>query len=179
MQKTKRHLALIAALCLTSTAVMAQKSSTQEIQDHSERAAVLESQLKALEVEIKVLKAQNDILQSQAATRRSVNVDAENDMGTPTVAYVEGVKGNLEAVLVYRGNIRQRARVGDAIFGSVVKRITLNEVVLGNPKNNRETRLQFSAGAVTRDAAMNPSANGPIPTVPLGMPGQPLPSPMR
>lgn len=165
MQNRKFFAALaVAATIGASYPVHAAGNSVEEIQAVSERIAVLEARLKELELENKTKKLIAENAQLGAAAQRSANVDADSDYGVPTVDRVEGLKGALEAVLVYRGNVRQRVKEGDQIFGSIVRRIAINEVLLVDVKSGKSNRLQFGAGPVTRDGAGQP-----------GMPAGPLP----
>lgn len=169
MQNRKLNTIVAIALAMSSAACFAQKTTAEELQQLSDRTAVLEAQLKAAELENKVQQQTNELASRGTAARRSAaSVDSDSDYGTPTVAYVEGVKGALEAVLVYRGNVRQRVREGNAVFGAVVKKISLNEVVLVDVKTRANVRLQFSTTPVTRDSA-TPTTG--IPSIlPPGMP---------
>jgi type IV pilus biogenesis protein PilP len=169
MQNRKFKTIVAVALAVVSAASFAQKSTTEELQQLADRTAVLEAQLKAVELENKVQQQTNELTARGTAARRSAaSIDSDSDYGTPTVAYVEGVKGSLEAVLVYRGNVRQRVREGDAVYGTVVKKISLNEVVLLDVKTRTNVRLQFGTAPVTRDAAI-PTGGVPI-VLPPGMP---------
>jgi type IV pilus biogenesis protein PilP len=164
--KFKTILALV--LAVASASSFAQKSTVEELKELADRTAVLEAQLKAAELENKIQQQNSELnARGSAAKRSASSLDSDAEYGTPTVAYVEGVKGALEAVLVYRGNVRQRVKEGDAVYGAVVKKITLNEVVLIDVKSRSNVRLQFGTTPVTRDA----STPGGIPAVlPPGMP---------
>lgn len=168
MQNLKR-LTFAAVLTLTAACntAFAQTSTTDELQSTGERIAILEAKLKEAELENKLLQQSSEIAQRGASAKRGSSLDFDTEYGTPTVSQVEGIKGSLEAVLVYRGNVRQRVREGDVVYGAVVKKIVLNEVTLLDPKTKRTQRLQFGTTPVTRDgAAMNGA--GPLPA---GTPG--------
>jgi len=169
MRNHNVKLTLTLVLSLLSSASFAQKSTAEELQQLSDRTAVLEAQLKAVELENKVQQQTNELAARGTAARRSaISLESASDYGTPTVSYVEGVKGALEAVLLYRGNVRQRVKEGDAVYGAVVKKISLNEVVLMDMKSRSNVRLQFGTTPVTRDS---PAQIGGIPSVlPPGMP---------
>lgn len=170
MQNPKFKIIVAAVLAFASVGSFAQKSTAEELQTLADRTAVLEAQLKAVELENKVLQQTNELAAKGTAARRSASsLEADSDYGTPTVSYVEGVKGSLEAVLLYRGNVRQRVKEGDAVYGAVVKKISLNEVVLMDVKSRANVRLQYGTSPVTRDVASSTS----IPAVlPPGMPRQ-------
>lgn len=173
MQNRKFFTALAAFATITvSSLANAAGNSTEEVQAVSERIAVLEARLKELELENKTKKLIAENAQLGAAAQRSANVDADSDYGVPTVDRVEGLKGALEAVLVYRGNVRQRVKEGDQIFGSMVRRIAINEVVLVDVKSGRSNRLQFGAAPVTRDGSGQPGM--PAGPLPGGAPGVPI-----
>ena len=150
----------------------AQKTTTEELQEINQRRAILEAQLKEAETEKKLLELRAQIGGLNTSTKKAPPpVETDPGFGTPTVSHVEGAKGNLEAVLIYRGNVRQRVKTGDVVYGSMVKKIALNEVVMVDIKSNSLIRLQFSAGPVQRDAgSQGPGASmppgSPIPTVP-------------
>ncbi len=163
----------LAAAIVVSPFAQAAGNSVEEIQAVSERIAVLEARLKELELENKTKKLIAENAQLGAAAQRSANVDADSDYGVPTVDRVEGLKGALEAVLVYRGNVRQRVKEGDQIFGSMVRRIAINEVVLVDVKSGKANRLQFGAGPVIRDGAGQPGMPaGPLPGAVPGVPNR-------
>lgn len=169
MQKTKYLILAASALSFAMANSFAQQSSTptEDIRAMSERTAVLEARVKELEADLKV---QELTAKNVMARRSSSTLDADMNYGTPTVAYVEGAKGSLEAVLLYRGGVKQRVKTGDAIYGAVVQKISLNEVVLYDVKAKAPIRLQFSSGPVTRDPQTGTAAG--VPTVlPPGMPG--------
>lgn len=169
MRNLKFKIIVAIALAAVSAASFAQRSTAEELQQLADRTAVLEAQLKAVELENKVQQQTNELATRGTAARRSAtSIESDFDYGTPTVFYVEGVKGALEAVLLYRGNVHQRVRDGDVVFGKIVKKISLNEVVLLDVKTRSNVRLQFGTAPVTRDAA---APVGGIPAVlPPGMP---------
>lgn len=169
MRNHKVKITLALVLTFLSAASFAQKTTAEELQQLADRTAVLEAQLKAVELENKVQQQTNELAARGTAARRSAtSLESDSDYGTPTVSYVEGVKGALEAVLLYRGNVRQRVKEGDAVYGAVVKKISLNEVVLMDVKSRANVRLQFGTTPVTRDTS---AQAGGIPAVlPPGMP---------
>jgi len=162
--------------CLIATpALWAQKTTTEELQEINQRRAILEAQLKEAEAEKKLLELRSQIGGLNGANKKAPPpIETDPGFGIPTVSHVEGTKDNLEAVLIYRGNVRQRVKTGDVVYGSVVRKIALNEVVMVDIKNNTMSRLQFSAGPVTRDAGNQAPGAGmppgsPIPTLPPTM----------
>ncbi len=169
MRNHKSKLTLTIVFSMLSSTSFSQTTTAEELQQLADRTAVLEAQLKAVELENKVQQQTNELAARGTAARRSATaLGSESDYGTPTVSYVEGVKGALEAVLLYRGNVRQRVKEGDAVYGAVVKKISLNEVVLLDVKSRSNVRLQFGTAPVTHDSS---TQLGGIPTVlPPGMP---------
>jgi hypothetical protein len=163
---------VIPFLALSVQLALAQGSTAMELQQKSERIAVLESQLKELELENKVAQQASDLQQRGSASKKS-SVDSNVDYGIPTVALVEGLKGSLESVLVYRGNVRQRVREGDIVYGAIVKKISINEVTLMDQKSKTQQRLQFGTASVVRDANSAPTVGAPLPlNGPVGYPVQ-------
>ena len=176
MRNHKMYILVAATLAASSLGAFAQsaRSTAEELQALADRTAILEAQLKAVELENKIQQQNNDLLARGAAAKKPVTVtnpvDRDTDFGTPMVSYVEGIKGALEAVLLYRGNVRQRVKEGDVVYGSIVKKIALNEVVLVDVKSKSSTRLQFGTTPVTRDSATTGQAGGVPTVVPPGMP---------
>ena len=176
--KLLKTIALTAGLSLMGSTMANQ--ATEELQRISEQTAVLEAQLKQLELEEKIAKIKqeasnraNILTTTTTATkpRFATTVDPLMDMGLPSVIQVEGVKGSLEAILAYPGNIRQRVKEGDVISGLSVTKLSVNEVVLTNVKSKQTHRLSFSTNAVTKDPSGSPAS--PLPT---GSPGGTMPN---
>jgi len=168
MQSRKLKTLLSMILVLVSSVSFGEEAITDELQKLGDRTARLEAQLKVLELENKVAQQTNDLTaRGKAATRSASSLELDSDYGTPTVSYVEGAKGSLEALLQYRGNVRQRVKEGDTVYGALVKKISLNEVVLTDIKSRTNVRLQFGSAPVTRDTP----TTGSVPTIlPTGMP---------
>jgi len=172
-----KTLTLVGCLLACSSG-WAQKTTTEELQEINQRRAILEAQLKEAETEKKLLELRSQIINMGAPVKKSPPpIETDPGYGTPTVSHVEGAKDNLEAVLIYRGNVRQRVKVGDVVYGSQVRRITLNEVVLVDVKTQQLSRLQFSAGPVMGASNQAPASamppGSPIPTV---APNSPAPT---
>lgn len=104
------------------------------------------------------------------ANPRAVNALDQNVYGIPLVQAVEGLKGKLEAVLIYRGSERQRVREGDVVYGARVARIAVNEVQLVDTNSGVVHRLQFGSRAVTESQGASAQ-----PTLPPGRPGAVIP----
>jgi type IV pilus biogenesis protein PilP len=158
---------------LAAVAVMganaAEPNSTQQIQAITERTAVLEAQLKELELRNRVEKATAERAQRDAtASRTSPTLDA--GAGTPVVSHVEGRKDTLEALLIYPNGAKQRVRTGDSLYGAVVQKIALNEVLLLDVKAKSTVRLQFASAhpqavANGQSFPMPQNFGGPVPPV--------------
>lgn len=189
----------------------AQTDVIKELQEINQRRAVLEAQLKEAEVQKKLMDLQTqmglmDTGKKGAASPKgnaavnlistgnstpvsnlSANLNTPPSQGMeferaiPTVAYVEGLKGRLEAVLVYRGNARQRVKLGDVVNGAMVEKISLNEVVLKDVKSKATIQLQFSTTAIAREPAglLSQAGNVGIPAGSPAGPVAPLPNFMR
>lgn len=146
--------------------------TTEQLQTIAEQTAVLEAQLKQLKLEEEISKLKTQAaersLQSSTVTKTRFTPAADPmlDMGLPSIIQVEGVKGALEAVLAYPGNIRQRVKEGDVISGKTISKISVNEVVLNDNKTKAIHRLSFSTNPVTKDA----SSIVPGAPLPMGIP---------
>jgi len=171
-----------ALLGVASVDVLAQTDVVKELQEINQRRALSEAQLKEAEAQKKLLDIQTQIglldasKKGNSATAGAV-APLEADRGIPSVAYVEGLKGRLEAVLVYRGNARQRVKVGDVTNGATVQKIALNEVVLVDMKSKAAIQLQFSNTFISREPA---SVGGPgfAGGLPMGAPPAGLNAPL-
>lgn len=168
-------LALAAVLAAAAAAAVAQvdePTTTRAIREMSENTAVMEARLR----EIKIANEIDEALAKKAARESSrlggTGGSASLDAAMPTVLYVEGVKGRLEAVLVYRNGSRQRVRVGDSVPGAVVQKVALNDVVLFDGKTKSSVRLQFMEAAEPASPVAGQSMPGYVPPVVIP---QPLP----
>lgn len=143
---------------------------TQQIQAITERTAVLEAQLREMELRGRLERATAERAQRDASAGRS-SPTLDSGIGTPVVSHVEGRKDSLEALLIYPNGSRQRVRVGDSLYGAVVQKIELNEVLLLDVKAKATVRLQFAAAHPQANASSSStlpipqSFNGPVPPV--------------
>jgi type IV pilus biogenesis protein PilP len=80
----------------------------------------------------------------------------------PTVAYVEGLKGQLEAVLIHKGQGQQRVRQGDWVQGGRVQKISLNEVVVVDEKTQESRVLHFGNGGRDSGFVASPAGMPPM-----------------
>jgi type IV pilus biogenesis protein PilP len=171
--------ALLGVACADA---LAQTDVVKELQEINQRRALSEAQLKEAEAQKRLLDihAQIGLLDASKKANSSTAgpmAPLEADRGIPTVAYVEGLKGRLEAVLVYRGNARQRVKVGDVANGAMVQKIALNEVVLVDVKSKAAIQLQFSNTFIPRESA-NAGGPGGAGGMPMGTPAAGLNSPL-
>ena len=177
---------LLLALCTQVSAQTSASATAMELQLIAERTAVLEAKLKYAEMEAKLNKLNaeaalampvSSLLVSQQpanAKRFTATPDSFEDLGLPSVVQVEGVKGRLEAVLAYSGNIRHRVKEGDKVSNYQITKISVNEVTLTDTKTKALHRLSFSASPVTRQADTGSTGFGaPLPGQGVrAMPGQ-------
>lgn len=125
--------------------------AAMEIQRINENMTVLQAQLNQLELQVKVAGKKRDLsgLNGDAA-QSSFN----SKKGNPSVVSVAGLKGQLEAVLVFPGSSTQRVKEGDIIDDRRVVKVSANEVILSDLKGKNIQRLTFGTSAVIRE---NPS----------------------
>ena len=81
-----------------------------------------------------------------------------------------GLKGNLEAVLVFPGGVTTRVKAGDVIDERRVAKVAINEVVLTDLKGRNVQRLAFGSSAVTREQTPLQPAGGVLPASMLALP---------
>ncbi len=80
----------------------------------------------------------------------------------PTVAYVEGLKGQLEAVLIHKGQGQQRVRQGEWVQGGRVQKISLNEVLVVDEKTQESRALHFGNGGRDSSSVASPAGMPPM-----------------
>lgn len=174
---------IILFLCAFSCTdlVLAQPDASQvsrELKEISERSVLLEAKIKEAELAAKLEKTLAERAQKEASAKNvSASLQAA-EVGTPVVSHVEGVQGKLEAVLVYPNGSRQRVKTGDAIYGAVVQKVALNEVLLFDTKTKSQVRLQFSQAAGMSQMPQQPGmpiGSGYAPPVVIPTPPTPLP----
>ena len=84
--------------------------------------------------------------EAKLAYEKTSRVEDRSATGVPTVRSVQGVGGELSAILVYAGGAQATARAGEDIPGGYrVKSISVDRVVL--TRNGQDLRLGFSAEA--------------------------------
>jgi type IV pilus biogenesis protein PilP len=159
-----------ATLALPSSSISA--SSAAEIQKITEEMTVLNARLSQLELKAKIAAKQKELTILDPSSYSS---PLGSSVGSPSVVSVAGLKGQLEAVLVFPGNQAQRVKTGDVIGDRKVASVALNEVVLTDLKGKNIQRLAFGSTAVTKDTGAMAGNNVP------GQPGlyPPIPSIQR
>ncbi|HEX2544499.1 MAG TPA: type IV pilus biogenesis protein PilP [Ramlibacter sp.] len=140
-----------------------------EIQRINEQMALLQAQLNRLELQARIAAKHKEIEQASTGGAAPAAASAfDSRAGLPSVVSVAGLKGRLEAVLVFPGGLTQRVRAGDVIDERRVARVALNEVVLTDLQGKKVQRLAFGSAPLTREpanAAPNAGA-GPVPPLP-------------
>ena len=155
-------------MTIQTPAATISSGSAAEIQAINESMTVLSAQLMKLDLQAKIAAKRKEILTLEAppapAAGAPVAAASANPLGsgygTPSVVSVSGLKGSLEALLVFSGGVVQRVKVGDVLGDRKVRSIAINNVELTDLKGNRLQRLAFGTTAVTREASS-------------GMPGAP------
>lgn len=147
-------------------------ATAAEIQKINEQMTLLQAKLNELELRAKIAAKQKEINGTAPEAREQSSFDRKN--GIPSVVSVAGLRGNLEALLVFPGGVTQRVKAGDVIHDRRVAKVAINEVVLTDLKGQLVQRLAFGASPMTRE-------NTPLQAA-AGAPGNllppPLPSPM-
>lgn len=135
-------------------AAPAQNSATAlEIQKINENMTLLQTQLNQLELQVKVAEKKRSLNGLTATSSGYSSFDPNK--GNPSVISVAGIKGQLEAVLVFPGGVTQRVKEGNVIDDRIVTKITVNEVVLSNIKDKSQQRLPFGTTAIIRETPLN------------------------
>jgi type IV pilus biogenesis protein PilP len=164
--------AAVAAVPLPGSHMSA--STAAEIERINEQMALLQAQLNQLELRAKIASKQKEI--NGVAAPYSMPSAFGGKNGSPSVLSVAGLKGRLEAVLVFPGGVTQRVRAGDVMDDRRVAKVALTEVVLTDLKGGHVQRLAFGSSPITREL-VPPAAPGlqPVPVFPLpaSMPGVP------
>lgn len=148
-------------------------ATAAEIQKINEQMALLQAQLNQLELKAKIATKQKEI-KGEPAERTQSSFDSKS--GNPSVVSVAGLKGKLEAVLVFPGGVSQRVKVGDIIDDRRVAKVELNEVVLTDLKGSSVQRLAFGTSPVLRE---KPQQSGTSQTGLPGIPPPPIPPGLR
>lgn len=110
--------------------VMNVSSSAKEIADINERLAVLNARFAELEMQSKIATKKSEI--NKVKNPNDFNVEF-----VPSVAFIDGVDGNLKAVLYVEGGNTQSVSVGDKVGGWKVKGIKMDSVTVQKGKEVR------------------------------------------
>src|SRR5436305_700921 len=124
-------------------------ATAAEIQKINEQMTLLQAQLNQLELQARIASKQKEISGTPAARMLQSSFDTRN--GNPSVVSVAGLKGNLEAVLVFPGGVTTRVKAGDVIDERRVAKVAINEVVLTDLKGRNVQRLAFGSSPITRE----------------------------
>jgi type IV pilus biogenesis protein PilP len=138
-------------------------AAAMEIQRINENMTVLQAQLNQLELQVKVAGKKRDLSGLKGYGAQS---SFDSKKGNPSVVSVAGIKGHLEAVLVFPGSSTQRVKEGDIIDDRRVVKVAANEVILADLKGKNTQRLTFGTSAVIREMPVlqNPTQVGvPMP----------------
>lgn len=131
--------------------------SAHQIQKINENMTVLQAQLNLLDLQFKVASKRRELIEINGDTVASA-FGSKN--GNPSVVSVLGLKGQLEALLVFPGGVTQRVKAGDLIDDRRVLSINVNEVILTDLKGKNPQRLAFGNAATLIKASNAPSIPG-------------------
>lgn len=137
-----------------------------EIQRINEEMTLLNAQFSRLELQAKIAQKQKELKGSDTGFGSG---PMGSSAGNPSVVSVAGLKGSLDALLVFPGGLVQRVKVGDVIGDRKVAIVAINEVVLTDLKGKSPQRLAFGTNAAAREQVQQP--NGQMQP---GMPPLPL-----
>lgn len=142
-----------------------------EIQKINENMTILQAQLSQLDLQVQLATKRRDLSGLNGETTGFSSFSAKK--GNPAIVSVAGLKGHLEAVLVFPGGATQRVKVGDVIDERKVTTVSRNEVVLTHLKGKNTQRLSFNTSATMNDV---PVANDGMILPPMsGRPQLPMP----
>lgn len=165
----------------------ANASSAVVIQEINESMTVLSAQLMQLDLKAKIAAKRKEILSLEAPVipviaakpavpvRPSGPVDANgigsspvaNSLGMPSVVSVSGLKGRLEAVLVFNNGLVRRVRSGDIIGDKKVGVIALNNVEFTDLNGSNSQRLPFGTSPIIREYLGRGSMPQAVPVAPV------------
>ena len=150
--------------------VLSSSSAALEIQKINENMTTLQAQLSLLDLQVQLATKKRDLSGLNGETTGFSSFNAKK--GNPSIVSVAGLKGHLEAVLVFPGGATQRVKVGDVIDERKVTTVSRNEVVLTDLKGKHSQRLSFNTTATMNDATA--TSTGTI-LPPIGMQQMPMP----
>ena len=142
-------------------------NTAAEVQRINESMTLMSARLAELELRAKISAKEREINQGAGLANTA---PLGSSAGNPSVVSVAGLKGQLEAVLVFPGGLVQRVRVGDVIGDRVVSVVAINQVILTDSKTKSTTRLAFGATAAAKEqsalAGQGTNASGMPPGLP-------------
>lgn len=146
-------------------------ATAAEIQKINEQMTLLQARLNELDLRAKIAAKQKEI-NGTATADSGAQSSFDRKNGIPSVVSVAGLRGNLQAVLVFPGGVTQRVKAGDVIDDRRVAKVAINEVVLTDLKGHNVQRLAFGASPMTREnTPLQPTGSAPPPLMPLPMTG--------
>ena len=154
-------------------------ATAAEIQKINEQMTLLQARLNELDLRAKIAAKQKEI--NGPAAEAGTQSSFDRNKGNPSVVSVAGLRGNLEAVLVFPGGVVQRVHAGDVIDDRRVAKVAINEVDLTDLKGRNVQRLAFGSSPMTREnTPLQPAAAAtqpPMMPLPMaaGMPPQNTP----
>lgn len=164
----KRMIAVALVGMGISVGAMAQ-TSAERVRQMNEEIAILDAQLKKLELEAKIAGKEMEKQRSSGTAAPSFANQTTEEM--PVVRAIDGMDGKLVATLGMRGGVTQTVREGEKFGAWTIKTITVSSVTLA--KGKEIARVPF--GNDPPFAAPSSTGSGmPIP----GSVGQP-PVPFR
>ena len=164
--QTANATALATAQPMVNSAVISSKSSAlaAEIQMINEEMTVLSAKLARVELEAKIAAKKKEM---NGAGPLTPPIPMDSAAGSPSVVSVTGLKGKLEATLVFPGGVYQRVRSGDVVGDKHVTIVSINEVIMNDHKGKNPQRLAFGSSAIPREVSLAPSTmTSPFPIVP-------------
>lgn len=129
---------------LSST--VANSANAEEIRRINEEMTVMTARLAQLDLQAKIAARKKEI-SGMAAVSESSRSPLSASASIPSVVSVSGLKGQLEAVLVFPQGLSQRVKKGDVIGDRKVALVAINEVVLTDMSGKNRQRLAFGTSA--------------------------------
>lgn len=154
--QTANAAAPAAAQPMVNSAVISSKSSAlaAETQMINEEMTVLSAKLAKVDLEAKIAAKKKEM---NGAGPLTTPIPMDSAAGSPSVVSVAGLKGKLEATLVFPGGVFQRVRSGDVVGDKHVTIVSINEVILSDLKGKSPQRLAFGSSAIPREVSLAPS----------------------
>lgn len=158
------------------SAAMINSANAEEIRRINEEMTVMTARLAQLDLQAKITARQKEISGTDK-TADSLRSPLSSSASTPSVVSVSGLKGHLEAVLVFPQGLSQRVKKGDVIGDRKVAVVAINEVVLTDVSGKNPQRLAFGTSATPITRESSPTGAGGLTAG--AMPGVPPQYPPR